>query len=280
MEHINLTVDGLLKRFETLTPAPRISNCLKSLAVEGNINPDEIIALIRLEPLLATRLLREANQMPNARPEGYSSIEEAATAVGFQRMYDLLGIYAYQYCDERRPVHSYSTERWKRAITTAVCMESLAAKHRLDPHQAYAIGLLHSLASAINEAHEESAQAGETTPFSRLSNRLKTFGSSGLTYTLFRDWNFPDKFTDAVRFQHSPLDCQTSGKMACLLNLSKWITGVIREVDEVPDQDLGPDVLVLNLLGEGEQTLWNLVSDVSDSLHRADAILQGKYSLC
>lgn len=280
MEHINLTVDGLQKRFETLTPAPRISNCLKSLVVEGNINPDEIIALIRLEPLLATRILREANLLHNPRPEGYASIEEAATAVGFQRMYDLLGIYAYQYCDERSALHSYTTERWKRAVTTAVCMESLAAKHRLDPHQAYAIGLLHSLASAIHEAHGESPHRDNPNPFSRLSSRLKSYGSSGLTYTLLREWGFPNAFTDPVRFQYSPLDCQTSGKMACLLNLSKWITGVIREVEEVPDQDLGPDVLVLNLLGEGEQTLWNLVSDVSDSLHRADAILQGKYSLC
>jgi hypothetical protein len=65
--------------------------------------------------------------------------------------------------------------------------------------------------------------------------------------------------------------------MACLLKLSKWITGVIRESDELPDQEMGPDLLVLNLLGEGEQTLWNLVTDVSDCLQRADAILQGKY---
>lgn len=68
--------------------------------------------------------------------------------------------------------------------------------------------------------------------------------------------------------------------MACLLNLAKWITGVVREVDELPDQAVGPDLLVLNLLGEGEQTLWNLVTDVSDSLHRADAVIRGGYSSC
>ena len=128
MDRIKLTVDDLQKRFEALTPAARISNNLKSLVIEGNINPDEIIALIRLEPLLATRIMREANQMPKARKQGYASIEEAATEVGFQRMYDLMGIYSYQYCDEQTNTPSYSTDRWKRAITCAVCMESLAAK--------------------------------------------------------------------------------------------------------------------------------------------------------
>ena len=64
-----------------------------------------------------------------------------------------------------------------------------------------------------------------------------------------------------------------------MLNLSKWITGVIRETNELPDQDQGPDLLVLNLLSEGEQTLWNLVTDVSDCLQRADATLQGNYNL-
>jgi hypothetical protein len=67
--------------------------------------------------------------------------------------------------------------------------------------------------------------------------------------------------------------------MACLLNLSKWITGVIREINELPDQEKGPDLLVLNLLGEGEQTLWNLVTDVSDCLQRAEAMLNGDYNL-
>lgn len=278
MERINTTVDQLQKRFETLTPAPRISSSFKTLVTAGNINPDEIIALIRLEPLLATRIMREANQLENARDRGYTSIEQAATAVGFERMYDLLGIYAYQYSDELENAANYSPEAWKRAVTCAVCMESLAAKHKLDPHEAYSIGLLHSLASAISEAEAHKRESSEGAPYGRLNSRLKSFGSSGLSYTLFRSWGFPDTFTDPVRFQYSPLDCITTGKMACLLNLSKWITGVIRESDELPDQEMGPDLLVLNLLGEGEQTLWNLVTDVSDCLQRADAILQGKYS--
>ncbi|HCR29994.1 MAG TPA: hypothetical protein DIV79_08265 [Opitutae bacterium] len=279
MERITTTVDRLQSRFETMTPAPRISNSLKSLVSEGNINPDEIIALIRLEPLLATRILREANQLADAKSGGYTSIEQAATAVGFERMYDLLGIYAYQYCDEALESASYSVDAWKRAITCAVCMESLAARHRLDPLEAYSIGLLHSLASAISEAHDEELEHHFTDPFGRLNERLKSFGSSGLSYTLLRLWGFPDTFTDPVRFQFSPLDCTTTGKMACLLNLSKWITGVIREINQLPDQNQGPDLLVLNLLGEGEQTLWNLVTDVSDCLQRADATLQGDYNL-
>lgn len=277
MARINTTVDQLQKRFEALTPAPRISTSFKMLVTEGNINPDEIIALIRLEPLLATRIIREANQLADARENGYSSIEQAATAIGFQRMYDLLGIYAYQYCDELEGASSYSPESWKRAITCAVCMESLAAKHRLDPNEAYSIGLLHSLASAISETDSLKTENVESAPFSRLNSRLMSFGNSGLSYTLFRSWGFPDSFTDPVRFQYSPLDCITTGKMACLLNLSKWITGVIRESDELPDQEMGPDLLVLNLLGEGEQTLWNLVTDVSDCLKRADTILRGDY---
>jgi len=279
MDRINATVDDLQRRFETLTPAPRISNCLKALVMEGNINPDEIIALIRLEPLIATRIMREANQLQESSPSGYSSIEEAATAVGFQRMYDLLGIYAYQYCDEGENPRSYSTDLWKRAITTAVCMENLALKHHLDPHRAYTLGLLHGLVASISEATSPTDFASDS-PFSRLNLRLRTFSASGLSYTLFREWRFPHSFADPVRFQYSPLDCKTHGKMACLLHLSKWITGVIRETDELPDQDQGPDVLILNLLGEGEQTLWNLVTDVSDSLLRADAVLEGRYSNC
>ena len=197
-------------------------------------------------------------------------------------MYDLIGLYSYQGSSNDG---CYSTDAWRRAITCATCMQSLAEKHHLDPQRAYSIGLLHSLASAILCADTlDRPQAAVSTRglngLNALQHRLKNFNISGLCYSLLRDWRLPASFVDPIRFQFSPLDCQSTGKMACLLNLAKWITGVVREIDELPDQAFGPDVLVLNLLGEGEQTLWNLVTDVSDSLHRADSLLQGDYSAC
>lgn len=269
MDPVNPSIDDLQQRFELLSPASRIGKSLRALVAEGNVNPDEILSLIRLEPLLATRVLREANLSEDKRPEGYLSIEEAVTAIGFQRMYDLLGLYSYQTSNQD---FAYSSDYWKRAVTCALCMENLAAKHNLDKHRAYTIGLIHSLAEAIVESQIETAAP------SGLNNRLKKFTQSGLCFNLLSDWGLPSALVDPIRFQYSPLDCQTTGKMACLLNLAKWITGVVREIDELPDQALGPDLLVLNLLGEGEQTLWNLVTDVSDSLHEADSVIQGNFS--
>ena len=278
MDPVTPTVDALQRRFELLSPAPRIRASLRALVAEENVNPDEILSLLRLEPLLACRILREANQLRETRPDGYSSLEEAVTAIGFQRMYDLLGLYSYQ---SDRDEYTYSTDAWKRAITSAVCMEILAEKHRIDPQRAYTIGLIHSLAQSLLDAESPlDLQRKEGNPLFRLNDRLRRFNASGLCFALLNDWGLPSTVTDPIRFQYSPLDCQTTGKMACLLNLAKWITGVIREVDELPDQATGPDLLVLNLLGEGEQTLWNLVTDVSDSLLRADAIVQGNYSSC
>ncbi|MDQ8180984.1 HDOD domain-containing protein [Pelagicoccus sp. SDUM812005] len=274
MDPVNPTVSDLQQQFELMAPASRIGKSLRSIVAEGNVNPDEILPLIRLEPLLATRILREANLMADKKAEGYLCIEEAVTAIGFQRMYDLLGLYSYP---SSREDLCYSSDHWKRAITAAVCMETLAEKHNLDKQRAYTIGLVHSLAEAvIDTAAPDESQSSS----SRLNNRLKKFNHSGLCFNLLSDWGLPSALVDPVRFQYSPLDCQTTGKMACLLNLAKWITGVVREVDELPDQALGPDLLVLNLLGEGEQTLWNLVTDVSDSLHMADSLISGNYSAC
>lgn len=272
MDPVNPTLSDLQQQFELLSPASRIGKSLRALVAEGNVNPDEILPLIRLEPLLATRILREANLMQDKKPEGYLSLEEAITAIGFQRMYDLLGLYSYQAGGDQA---SYSSDHWKRAITCAVCMETLAEKHNLDKQRAYTIGLIHSLAEAVIDTHSP------TSPdLGRLNSRLKKYNHSGLCFNLLSDWGLPSAIIDPIRFQYSPLDCQTTGKMACLLNLAKWITGVVREVDELPDQALGPDLLVLNLLGEGEQTLWNLVTDVSDSLHMADSVISGNYSPC
>lgn len=278
MDSITPTVDDLQRRFELLSPASRIGKSLRSLVAEGNVNPDDILSLIRLEPLLTVRILREANRTGTAHERKYASVEEAATAIGFQRMYDLLGLYSYH---GGAQASSYSTDLWKRAITCAVCMEKLAEKHRIDTQRAYTVGLIHSLAEAIMEAGQPlDLEKRDNALYGQPDNRGASFSSSGLCHALLHEWGLPSCLTDPIRFQYAPLDCQTTGKMACLLNLAKWITGVVREVDELPDQAVGPDLLVLNLLGEGEQTLWNLVTDVSDSLHRADAVIRGGYSSC
>ncbi|MBC2606882.1 HDOD domain-containing protein [Pelagicoccus albus] len=275
MDPVNPTLDDLQKRFETLYPAARIGKSLRAIVAEGSVNPDEIVPLVRLEPLLTARILREANLLPDRKPEGYTSLEEALTALGFQRMYDLLGLYSYPRGSEDRV---FPTDLWKRSITCAICMEILADKHNLDQHQAYAIGLIHSLAEAVVSKDDEEIESAPE--FDHINNRLQMYNRSGLCYSMLKEWGLPTSLIDPIRFQYSPLDCKTTGKLACLLNLSKWITGVIREVDEVPDQALGPDLLVLNLLGEGEQTLWNIVTDVSDALHQADSIIQGDYTAC
>ena len=59
-------------------------------------------------------------------------------------------------------------------------MKSLATKHKLDPHETYSMGLLHSLANAVSEAHEEELKRQLTDPFGHLNSRLMSIGSADL----------------------------------------------------------------------------------------------------
>lgn len=144
---------------QQLPAAPRLLAELGRLVRSPETDARDVVALLKRDASLVSRLLRMANSAAYARAEPIGAIEDAVVAIGFGEVHRLVGALAsVQLADTPLPLHGVSSARYREnSLFVATLMEEFAPRAQLDPHACYTIGLLRGLGMVILEraAHRE-----------------------------------------------------------------------------------------------------------------------------
>lgn len=144
---------------QQLPAAPRLLAELGKLVRSPETDARDVVALLKRDASLVSRLLRMANSAAYARAEPIGAIEDAVVAIGFGEVHRLVGALAsVQLADTPLPLHGVSSARYREnSLFVATLMEEFAPRAQLDPHACYTIGLLRGLGMVILEraAHRE-----------------------------------------------------------------------------------------------------------------------------
>lgn len=138
---------------QQLPAAPRLLAELGRLVRAPETDAREVVALLKRDSSLVSRVLRMANSAAYARVEPIGAIEDAVVAVGFGEVHRLVGALAsVQLADTPLPLHGVSSARYREnSLFVATLMEELAVPARLDAHACYTIGLLRAIGMVILE---------------------------------------------------------------------------------------------------------------------------------
>lgn len=138
---------------QQLPAAPRLLAELGKLVRSSDTDARDVVALLKRDASIVSRLLRMANSAAYARAEPIGAIEDAVAAVGFTEVHRLVGALAsVQLADTPLPLHGVSSARYREnSLFVATLMEEFAQRAKLDPHACYTIGLLRSLGMLILE---------------------------------------------------------------------------------------------------------------------------------
>lgn len=151
---------------QQLPAAPRLLAELGKLVRSTETDARDVVALLKRDASLVSRLLRMANSAAYARTVPIGAIEDAVVAIGFGEVHRLVGALApVQLADTPLPLHGVSSGRYREnSLFVATLMEEFAPAAQLDAHACYTIGLLRGLGMVILEraAHREELRV---TPF-------------------------------------------------------------------------------------------------------------------
>lgn len=138
---------------QQLPAAPRLLAELGKLVRSPDTDARDVVALLKRDASLVSRLLRMANSAAYARAEPIGAIEDAVVAIGFGEVHRLVGALAsVQLADTPLPLHGVSSARYREnSLFVATLMEEFAPRAQLDPHACYTIGLLRGLGMVILE---------------------------------------------------------------------------------------------------------------------------------
>jgi HD-like signal output (HDOD) protein len=217
---------------------------LKQLLANTNSSIYEIVALIRLDPGIATRVIQVSNSAYFSRGGvGCDTVEEAVGRVGYDHIFELVS-FAVASQVLVRPLAVYSMandEVWRLSVACAFAAEELAIYGEIERDVAYTVGLVHGVGMV---AIDEWALRQKTNlrfkylgyPVDASADERQHFGftQAEVGSELLREWDFPTIIEEPVRCQYTPAAADGHARMAGLLAVAKWIRSSVCDQRPLP----------------------------------------------
>jgi HD-like signal output (HDOD) protein len=276
------TPDDIVREVKNLPSAPKVLPRLKQLLADGNSSMQEVVALIRVDPGIAARVLQVGNSAYFSSGVRCFKVEEAVNRVGYDQIYELVS-YAVASQVLVRPLATYGIEAddlWKLSVSCALAAETLAIRTGQERDVAYTAGLLHCLGMvAVDEwaLHTERPfrLKSEGYPVEASAHERAVFGftQGEVGCALLKQWNFPSSMAEPLRWQYSPLRSVAYTKMACLLHAAKWLRSAVCAGSN-PRPAL-PAAAILQPLQIAPEALPALLPEVENRLAAVSMMIDG-----
>ncbi len=274
-----LTPDEVVRQLQCLPSAPRVLPRLKALLSDGNSSTREVVALVRLDPGIAARVLQIGNSAYYSQGARCYTVDEAVSRVGYNQIYELVAnAVASQVLV--RPLAAYgldADELWRMSVACGLAAELFAERLELDRDIAYTVGLLHGVGMvAIDEwafhQNQDLRLASRSLPLETCEAERTQLGfhNGEAGAALLRLWEFPAVMAEPVRWQYLPRGTVAHFKLACVLHLSKWVrTAACRETAQPP----WPDQSLVRAIGVTNGILQEFATEVRARLLSVNSLL-------
>ena len=278
----SLTPDDIVRAVKSLPSSPRVLPRLKLLLADGNSAMHDIVALVRLDPGIAARVLQTANSAYFGGVVRCMTVDEAVNRVGYDQIYELVS-YAVASQVFVRPVDLYGIEAdelWKMSVACALAAEIIAERTQQDRSVAYSIGLLHCLGMvaldewALRNAHGlRFVSVGF--PLEAVGAERATFGftQADTGAALLQHWDFPPVMSEPVRLQYSPGGSVAYLKMSTLLFAAKWLRSATCASNSAALPPL-PEAVQLQAIGLTPSMLNAMLPEVARRLAAVGSLLE------
>jgi putative nucleotidyltransferase with HDIG domain len=235
---VDILREIVLKRVEkdnlVIPSMPEVATrCLELLRNE-EVDLRLVAKLIERDPVLATRLLRQANSAAGGG-DGSLNIQQATTRIGSKAVRTLiLDASAQQLFRSRDPrIAGTARQLWEHSLAVALLSRDLAAiQGGLDAEAAYLAGLVHDVGKPVAAAILlEAERASDKTRFTLTADSWlavvhgvhRTIGVA-----LVEKWRLPDSVAQAIResSEYDVTNRQSLGNVVCFANGVAKLQGI------------------------------------------------------
>jgi len=272
----------LARSVKNIPSGPRILPRLQRLLADGNSSLEDIIAPIRLDQGIATRVLQVSNSAYYCKGTHCQTVEEAINRIGFRQVYNVV---SNALCSESlvRPLKSYNLkaeEFWKLSVASGLAAERLAVLAGEDRNVAYTIGLLHGLGMVVIDSWlQETTPAARLTyrtfehEFSRDENEMLHFTQAEAAAALLTHWEFPSEMILPIQLQYAVEIPAEHRRMVAVLRLAKWLRNLAGGVYPAPPEFADPSQLHVLRLSQAQ--MEGLLDEIRTQMQESRDMLAG-----
>jgi HD-like signal output (HDOD) protein len=200
-------VDVLIEELERLPAQPSVAVRTVWVADQPNSSAKDLAAALTADPSLTARVLRLANSAYYGLSRRVAEVSFAVTVVGFPTVRAMAAVHASGLFEPGE--HSVPDGYWEHSVATATVCSVLAPRAGVRPNQAFPLGLLHDLGSALL-FRADPKRFAEVQEMARNGKGLRAAEKAvyGMAHDeaaarVFSAWRFPETFIEAVADHHA-----------------------------------------------------------------------------
>ncbi|MFP4546750.1 MAG: HDOD domain-containing protein [Fidelibacterota bacterium] len=174
---------------------------------------NDLEAIIKLDPPLASRVLKVANSAFYASRVEFKDLKEAVLWIGFDEIRNIAITQQLYKVFMRNNYNSFSRkDLWKNSIATALLAKMIFRREFGEKGEnLYTAGLIHNIGIIIidqflnDEFHDilEYAEENEADQWIA-ENKFLNYDHTTIAYELGKAWNFPEELRETVKHHHNP----------------------------------------------------------------------------
>ncbi|MGK5088728.1 HDOD domain-containing protein [Bdellovibrionota bacterium FG-2] len=264
-----------IEKMPTFSPA---TSKIIQLANKLNTSPNEIVAAIRLDPILTGRVLQLVNSAYFSLAQRVTSLNRAVVYLGINTIKNLaLSTAVLQtFENKNKELAELVKPVWRHSLATAVCAKIIAKASAVPVNmleEYFIAGLLHDIGKTIlmqaffeTQPHDGKISAAEEK--SRYSLDHSELGAQTL-----KKWNFHEQISEAVFSHHTPV---AQNKISYILQLADSMTyrlGLNGEQEESEKQTRPVDPDTWKVLGIEEARVLRELETAQEQIEKAEVFL-------
>jgi HD-like signal output (HDOD) protein len=273
-EQHRLTLKKYVESMPTFSPA---TSKILQLANQMNASPNELVAAIRMDPVLTGKVLQLVNSAYFSLAQKITSLNRALVYLGLNTIKNLaLSTAVMEAFDTKNEeLKKLIAPTWRHSLATAVCSKSIARASRVPPNaleEYFIAGLLHKIGQIvmIQAFYSTAPHNGRIS----LSEERETYGldHGEVGADTLRRWEFSDELICAVGGYHSPSDdCQLSHYLhiADAMTYRLGLNGDAFEAE--PARAISP--VSFSAIGLSENEVEKELGDAAEQIERAEIFL-------
>ena len=220
--------DVILLHAGKLPAAPQVLGGLCELLQDVNTDLEQIAEQVRMDPALSARVIRMSNSVVFGGRGSVASVDEAVSRVGFSEIVRLVGVATVAgLVDRSLTAYDLTADRLRESLLMhALASETLAGETSVEPHTAYAGGLLRGIGMMVLDrvarGRDAKAPNFDATKFASYAEwERQRFGitASEVATMILEDWRFPAELIRGIERHLEPAD-DTAEPFPALLNLA------------------------------------------------------------
>ena len=274
------TAKKFIETFADIHPLPHVVTTVTRLINDPESTMKDFEEVIKMDPVLVSRLLRLVNSPYYGLVQTVDSIGRAVAFLGMKNLHNLVVTDALKNIFIGPEINSvFSKKRlWLHCAAVSICSKMVAERiFGINGDDAFLCGILHDFGLLVEEQVQQEVFnticSSCTSTSSLIDMEQQAFATDHceICHLMTLDWNMPVTIQEAIRDHHLISDNIAPSSLTGIIQISEYITGQL-EFATLPNLRMEISSPLMEHLHDNIDEYNVLIDDLPDEIEKAQSI--------